>query len=247
MAKIPGLNLIYQPAGKALEYAPLALNLYNGCIHGCRYCYVPKIMRSAPERFHAGALARPGLRVKLEQDCKKVKELGLKGPILMCFTCDPYQPAEEDYRLTRMAIRTFNQYNINFAILTKGGLRAVQDFTLYKKGDQFAVTLTFLDILRSLEWEPKAALPQDRIAALKIAHDMRIKTWVSLEPIIDPAETLEIIRQTHEFVDLYKVGKWNHSAQANIINWSKFGRDVIDLLEKLGKSYYIKEDLRKYL
>ena len=33
-----GLNLkvIYEPKGKAGEYAKYAVNLYNGCTHGCR-------------------------------------------------------------------------------------------------------------------------------------------------------------------------------------------------------------------
>ena len=34
---------------------------------------------------------------------------------------------------------------------------------------------------------------------------------MSLEPVINPAWSLEIIRQTHEFVDHYKAGTLNHS------------------------------------
>jgi DNA repair photolyase len=33
--------VIYEPKGKAGEYAPLALNLYAGCSHGCTYCFAP--------------------------------------------------------------------------------------------------------------------------------------------------------------------------------------------------------------
>lgn len=32
-------TLLYQPRGAAGEYAKWALNLYNGCTHGCTYCY----------------------------------------------------------------------------------------------------------------------------------------------------------------------------------------------------------------
>jgi DNA repair photolyase len=33
------MQTIYEPKGKAREYAPLALNLYESCPHGCKYCY----------------------------------------------------------------------------------------------------------------------------------------------------------------------------------------------------------------
>jgi len=247
MAKIPGLNLIYEPAGKALEYAPLALNHYKGCSHGCKYCFAPNIAFTTLEKFSANPQERAGVRKKIIEDCKVMKARGMKGPVLLSFMCDPHQPLEQEARLTRFILETLNQYGINYTILTKGGMRAAQDFHLYKKGDQFASTLTFLDPEKSLEWEPNAALPEDRIKALKLAHDMGIETWISLEPVIDPAQPLEIIRQTYLWVDLFKVGKLNHSKLEKTIDWAKFAHDAVELLEKLGKSYYIKEDLRKYL
>ena len=149
--------------------------------------------------------------------------------------------------LTRRCIEIFNHFGINFTILTKGGMRASRDFGLYKEGDAFATTLTFLDEAKSLEWEPGAASPQDRIAAVKLAHDMGIKTWISLEPVIDPEQSLEIIRQTAPWVDLFKVGKLNHSKLEKTIDWHKFANDAKNLLENLGKPYYLKEDLRKFL
>ena len=41
------MKIIYEPKGKALEYAPLACNLYKGCPHGCRYCYGPTLPNPA--------------------------------------------------------------------------------------------------------------------------------------------------------------------------------------------------------
>jgi hypothetical protein len=70
---------------------------------------------------------------------------------------------------------------------------------------------------------------------------------VSLEPVIDPEESLEIIRQTHEFVDFYKVGKLNYHPRASTIDWRKFAVEVKDLLDDLGCEYLLKEDLRRYL
>jgi len=30
---------IYEPAGRAAEFSKFALNLFNGCSHGCEYCF----------------------------------------------------------------------------------------------------------------------------------------------------------------------------------------------------------------
>mgnify|MGYP001557876463 FL=1 len=32
------MSLIYEPAGRAREYAALACNVYRGCDHACVYC-----------------------------------------------------------------------------------------------------------------------------------------------------------------------------------------------------------------
>ena len=74
-----------------------------------------------------------------------------------------------------------------------------------------------------------------------------IPTWVSLEPVLDPAVALEIIRQTHPFVDLFKVGKLNYHPLAKSIDWPQFARDAVTLLKSLGKAYYVKNDLSCYL
>ncbi|MGE5604285.1 MAG: hypothetical protein ACM3YE_01175 [Bacteroidota bacterium] len=58
--------------------------------------------------------------------------------------------------------------------------------------------------------------------------------WASLEPVIDPEESLEIIRQTHEYVDLYKVGKLNYNQIEKTIDWREFAENAIMLLRKLN-------------
>lgn len=45
------MSLIYEPTGKAREYAGLALNIYKGCTHGCRYCYAAAASRISREEY----------------------------------------------------------------------------------------------------------------------------------------------------------------------------------------------------
>jgi hypothetical protein len=45
-------------------------------------------------------------------------------------------------------------------------------------------------------------------------------------------------------VDLFKIGKWNHAAEARAIDWKAFYVEVTELLEDLGCKYMIKKDLK---
>jgi len=128
-------------------------------------------------------------------------------------------------------------------------MRAVGDFDLYGPHDAFATTMTFIKWRDSAEAEPQAAPPIHRIGSLVQAHQcFRIQTWVSLEPVLDPEQSLKIIEETWNFVDLYKIGKLNHDKQReDRIDWRAFGMEAIALCEKYGRRYYIKSDLAGYL
>lgn len=242
-----GTKIIYKPSGKAGEYADYAVNLYNGCSHGCVYCYASMIMHKTKEDF-AKVGQRKNLLENLQKDIEYLSTCPQKvNSIFLCFTCDPYQPIEQEYKFTHQAIELLHQVGISVMILTKAGKLPLRDFDLLTNKDQFGVTLTLLEDEDSIKWEPNAALPCDRMAALKVAHDHGIKTWVSLEPVINPEATLDLIRLTYNVVDMYKVGILNYHPHTQTINWAKFGHDVIALLESLGKKYYIKKDLQEYI
>ncbi len=230
------LQAIYQPKGRAREYAEWAVNLYLSCTHGCTYCYAPKVMHKRPEEFHAECVERSNILDKLRHDAKLLQ--GLTSPVLLCFSCDAYQPGEH---ATRAALSILREFDIPFTVLTKGYM-AWRDFDLYGPNDSFGVTLT-VDYPASLEWEPRATFPHQRADNLEIAHRLGIRTWVSLEPVIDPEQSLAFIDHTFAMVDHYKVGKLNYHPLAKTIDWPKFREAVIAKLEHYGKDYYIKQDL----
>ena len=239
--------LIYEPQGRAREYAERALNLYTGCSHGCIYCWAPDVIKKNRETFNKEVEPRINIIAKLEEELRKTKIYPKE--VLLSFTSDPYQPLELTLRITRNVISILHNYDIGVHILTKAGTRATRDFDILGQNpnDAFASTLTFIDESQSLEWEPKAALPEDRIKAIRQAKEKGIRTWVSLEPVIDPEQSLEIIRQTKDFVDKYKVGKLNYHKREKEINWTRFAKEAIALLKKYNKDYYIKKDLLAYL
>jgi DNA repair photolyase len=239
------LKVIYEPAGRAREYSPLAANLYSGCNHGCLYCYSPNCLQVDRQNFYDNPKARTDIIRKLESDCRQLA--GTKTPVLLCFVCDAYQKLDDELQLTRKTLELFKQYSIPFQILTKAGHRAERDFDLYKSGDAFATTLTFYDTGKSLFYEPQAATPAERISTIIAAKAAGIETWVSFEPVLNDEEVYKLLEITYPYVDLYKVGKVSRFKPDKEIDWNKFACTIVDKLEKMGKKYYIKDDLKKHL
>jgi hypothetical protein len=123
---------------------------------------------------------------------------------------------------------------------------ACRDLDMLTPGrDEVAATLTFWNSADSLKWEPGAALPTDRIELLRRAHAQGLRTWASMEPVIDPAQSLDLIRRTAGLVDLYKLGAWNYDPRANAIDWPAYFRQATTLIEAQGAKWIAKTDLLK--
>jgi len=237
---------IYKPTGKAREFGDLALNLYEGCSHGCKYCYAPGVLRMTQGEFSA-PWPRKNILLQLRKDA--IKHRSSRTPIFLCFTCDPYQPAEDVFGVTRSAMEILYEYGCAINILTKGGLRACKDFDILASDPEswFGTTLTYSTSSRSASVEPGAAPPGERIAAIRKAKNKGIKTWVSLEPIVNPQDALDLIHYSMPFVDLYKIGKMNHRKGISEIALKAFLSEAIGILTENKKDYYIKLDTRPYL
>jgi DNA repair photolyase len=239
------MKVIYEPKGRALEYAELAVNLYNGCSHGCQYCYAPAVMHKTKEDFFWNPQPRKILNL-LEKDVTEMVVNCDEREVLMCFSCDPYQQIDEIHKLTRSAINMFIDNDIHFSILTKGGYRSERDFDLIQWASdlcRYGATLVFATDDYCHMHEPFAEPNSGRIAALKKAHELSIFTWVSIEPSWSYWHTEQIILQTHGFVDEYKIGKLNYHTHSKEVDWKDYKNKVVDLCESLGVNYILKNDL----
>lgn len=243
---IAGCSYIYAPRGQAGEYAPLAANPYRGCGHKCAYCYVPAAIKIDRAEFNAGASPRPNFLASLAKDAAKYRAAGITEQVMLSFTTDVYHPGDRCF--TRPTIETLRDYGLGVCVLTKGGTRALADIDLFRPDrDCFASTLTTLDDGFSRKWEPDAALPGDRLAALRAFHDRGIYTWVSLEPTLDVESSIRIVEETHGFVDLYKVGRVNYLPMTKTTDWRDYTLRMLDTLHRVGAEHYIKRDLQPFL
>jgi len=247
------MKIIYEPKGPAKEYATLGLNLYKGCTHRCRYCYCAHVHHADKDKYFASAQPKENIVDRLKFDCEKLIEK-YKAPknvpeILMSFQGDVYQPAEADLGITRLAIKVLIQHNLKFTILTKGGLEATRDFDLLSGYPHFryGISLSVIDEGWIRMYEPDAPGPIERIISAKFARKQHgIKTWCSLEPIIDLGQALAILKTWHNSVDHWFLGKVNGSlSKNNIVNWGYTRNMLSGYLDSVGASYEIKSTLKK--
>jgi hypothetical protein len=243
---VKGCSYIYAPKGQAGEYAPLATNPYRGCGHKCAYCYVPSVLRMDRKEFDSGAVIRKGYREGFVKDAAKYQAAGITEQVMLSFTTDPYPPAHHD--TTRWVLEQLAAHGLGFCTLTKGGTRALRDIDLFRpERDAFASTLTSLDASFSRKWERAAADPEDRITTLRRFHDRGIFTWVSLEPTLDVEASLGIVRATHGFVNLYKIGRVNYVGLTKTTDWRDYTLRMMDVVQSLGAAHYFKKDLQPFL
>lgn len=249
------MRIVYEPAGKAGEYSPLACNLrgdasgkYGGCSHACTYCYCPQILKIPREQFFCESKPKPDVLKKLEMDAKGMAASGDRRRVQFQFIGDPYCPEEQADQTTRRALEIIARYGLNASVLTKGGMMAARDFDIMvEAGVSFGTTLTCQTIERSREWEPNAAQPANRKFAIWQAHEAGIFTWVSLEPALYPNDSLSFIPELADCVDFWHVGRLNYQEPPQKIDWPKFAERAWELLVEYDCSFRFKDGLAKDL
>ena len=240
------MKVIYEPKGRAKEYADLACNSYTGCPHACVYCFAPNVMRSIREKYHAEAKPRiESIKKWFEHDCILMEESHDTRRVHMNFISDPYPEIEKELHLTRFCIETAMKHGVKMNVLTKGRYDVVRpDFGLFKEADvHFGVTCCWYEDRFRKEWEPNASSVQDRVRLLAEAHGMGIYTWVSMEPVVYPQQAMEFYRANRGNVDLWKVGKLNYHEHAKTVDWVQFRLTFTAEADKFGSNYIIKKDL----
>jgi len=242
-------SVIYQPSGRALEYSDLACNLFTTCMHGCTYCYGPSSMHKKKEEFTTRPELRHGILDRVDKDCQKMAEKGDNRRVLFSFASDPCQ----DWTTIQahlFAMRRINQYRLKGTILTKGGLNAAQMFSTMILGDWTfgqSVSWSTSSEHEKSQWEPHTASIHERYRAFEMAKQRGIRTWASMEPVINITSALMAIDEFAHLVDHWKLGKWNHDKRAKDIDWALFVKLATAKLQRNKASYTVKKDLQAYM
>lgn len=238
---------IYEPNGRAREYSPLALNYFKGCDHGCKYCYVPPMLKRFNSNYDHSIVSCDLNLNELEKSILKLSKEDRQKQVLLSFTGDPYCGFESGQ--TRQVLEVLLKHQIHVAILTKNPEKAKKDIDIFKKFEHFKIgtTLVVEDDEKRQQWEPGTIHSLRRIEALRYLYENGITTWASFEPVIYPEDSLTMLEKVLEFIDHVKIGKLNnYKGIDKNIDWGKFLFDSIYLLRNFDVKFYIKKDLAQF-
>ena len=176
-----------------------SMNMYQGCEHGCIYCYA----RNSHEFWGYSAGLDFERRIMVKQSAPRLLEAFIKRKswkactIVMSGNTDCYQPAERTFKLTRQCLEVFLKYKHPTAIITKNAL-ILRDIDLLKQLAEdnlisVLVSITSLseDTRRLLE--PRTATIKRRLKVVKELSDHGIPVKVMLAPIIPSINSHEIL------------------------------------------------------
>jgi DNA repair photolyase len=170
-----------------------AINPYTGCGHGCAYCYAVFMQKYHPRSEGWGEYVDVKVNAPevLERDIRQLNP-GERGTVLLSSVCDPYQPEEARYRLTRRLLAILLNRGFPVSILTKSGL-VTRDIDILKGfGDiEAGLTITGLSEPDSRLLEPRASPHRERISALKRLKEAGIPTYAFIGPILPGLTDLE--------------------------------------------------------
>lgn len=197
------VNLVKSP-DLPMEYS---LNPYQGCEHGCTYCYARPTHEfwgfSAGIDFERKILAKKNAPELLEKFFKKRNYV--PKTIMLSGNTDCYQPAERELEITRKILEVCLEYRHPVAILSKNAL-VLRDLDLFIKMNELNLISVALSIPTMNEdlrrkMEPRTSSSLKKLEALKILKENNIPTGAMIAPIIpglNSDETLNIIQKISE-------------------------------------------------
>ena len=230
---------------KVFDYT---INPYVGCEHGCTYCYARFMKRFTGHKEAWGEF----VDVKVNAASLLEREVKRKpvGKVWMSGICDPYQPIEKKYELTKKCLETLLKHRWPVVIQTKSPL-VLRDMALLRNSEGVEVGLTITtaeDRIRKI-FEPKAPSIEERLNALKRLYLAGVKTFAMIAPILPEAEGLVsqltgkvdyvlIDRLNYHYADwVYRKHKLEYAMTDSFLTQKKMA--LADALEREGTRYQL--------
>lgn len=187
------------------------VNPYTGCQHGCSYCYARFMKRFTGHAEPWGEFV--DVKVNAVELLKAEVVRKKRGTVWVSGVCDPYQPLEAKYQLTRGCLEILAGNGWPVVIQTRSPL-VLRDLDILKGARDLEVGFslpTADDGIRKL-FEPHAPPIGGRLRALEELHRAGIRTYAMIAPILPGAESLpELLKGK---VDYLLIDRMNYTHAA---------------------------------
>jgi DNA repair photolyase len=176
-----------------------SLNPYQGCEHGCIYCYA----RNTHEYWGYSAGMDFEKKILVKRNASVLLESHLMTPnwkpetIVMSGNTDCYQPVERKYRITRACLKVFLSMKHPVAIITKNAL-ILRDLDILKKLAELnlihvIISVTSLSEKAKRILEPRTTSPGKRLKTIRTLSDHGVPVSVMMAPVIPSINSHEIL------------------------------------------------------
>ena len=204
---------------KVFDYT---VNPYVGCEHKCAYCYARFIKRFTGHKEEWGEFVdvKTNAAELLEREVKRKRV----GRVWVSGVCDPYEPLEKRYELTKRCLEILSAHRWPVTIQTKSPL-ILRDLPLLRNFDDVEVGFTITTAEERIKriFEPNTPSIEDRIRALGRLRSAGVKTFAMIAPMLpkpeplvlrlkEKADRVLIDRMNYHYADsLYKLHGLQHA------------------------------------
>jgi DNA repair photolyase len=221
-------------ASKIYDYC---VNPYTGCQVGCVYCYAGLFMRrysGHSEPWGAFVDVKVNAPTLLAKQIVKAK----RGTIWFASVCDPYQPLEERYALTRRALEVLAGRDFPVVIQTKSA-RVRGDLDVIRRIPDVEVGFTIAteDETMAHLFEPGASPVGERVEVLKEFRAAGVRTFAFAGPLL-PGNPERLAARLGGAADRVLIDRMNYTSTVR----SYYARH--GLLDALTDSFFRTQSLR---
>jgi DNA repair photolyase len=220
-----------------LPEGDFVINPYIGCQHSCIYCYARFMKRFTGHKEPWGKFVDVKINAVdlIPENTDKFKNKS----ITIGSVCDPYQPLERKYKLTRKILEKLVSLQPHLNLMTKSDL-VVRDIDLFKKFKDciVAISLSILDEKLRKQLEPFSSSAEARIRALKTLHKTGVQTALFVSPIFPYLTNWKkLIKETKDWVDEFWFENLNLYPSIRDTTYRFLERNNPNLIEKYKKIY----------
>lgn len=227
------------------------VNPYRGCEFGCKYCYARythEYMELDGNDFERKIYVKGDASALVERDLRSERIWG--EHIAIGTATDPYQPAEQEYEVTRSILKQMaSRDGLSVSITTKSN-RVVRDIELLKQISARSsltinLSVTTLNIRLARLLEPRAPRPDLRLTAVRRLRDAGIDAGVLAMPIVpgitdDEAGLDSLARAAHEVGALWFAGRVLFLMPAALKQFIPFVEAKFPKLAQRYKDWYVR-------